>query len=176
MNHKAVDNSSQELTRIYKENYKNIYYLVLSFVKNRENALDLTQDIFMKAFLQIHSFKGDSTVSTWLYAIAKNHCLEFIRKNSRICHELVGLANQVADAEYDPGEELIQEVRRNWIEKSLDGIDNPERNILYLKYKMRLSVREIQDRLDLSESAVKMRLQRARKRIADSYKMSCTAA
>jgi RNA polymerase sigma factor (sigma-70 family) len=172
----ADDHTDQELTRIYRENYKNVYYLVLSYVKERENALDLTQDIFLKAFVRINSFKGESAVSTWLYAIAKNHCLEFIRKNRKIFIDLDEFSNQSAEEEFDLEEELTRESKSEWIEKSLDAIDDPDRIILFLKYRMKLSVSEIQEQLNLSESAVKMRLQRARKRIASAWHSNCITA
>ena len=166
----------QSMDQMYRNNYRNVYYQVLSFVKTRDTALDLTHDIFLKAMEQFEGFRGQSSISTWLYAIAKNHCLEYLRKSKYHFSEITASENQAAAEEYDLEEETARENRNQWIEQLLNDTGDPGNNILYLKHKMNYSVRQIQDHLNLSESAVKMRLQRARKRIATSYADSEYAA
>jgi len=168
--------NNQLMADIYKDNYKNVYYQVLSFVKNRETALDLTQDIFLKVFEHFNTFKGQSLMSTWLYAIAKNHCLEYLRKKALVSSKITEAQYHIASEEYNPEEEMIVEKKNQWIESSLTGKCDPDNQIIYLKHKKNMSVREIQDYMNLSESAVKMRLQRARKRIAAAYFSSVSAA
>jgi len=167
---------NQLMNTIYRDHYKNVYYQALSFVKNRETALDLTQDIFLKVFEQFGSFKGQSLLSTWLYAITKNHCLEYLRKRKLFLSEITENEYQIAVSEYDFDEQTDQENRNRWIDKTLEDTCDPDSEIVYMKHRLNLSVKAIQEHLNLSESAVKMRLQRARKRIASSYYSSVHAA
>ena len=169
-------NDIPSLESIYRDNYKNVYYQVLSIIKNRETALDLTQDIFLKTMEQFAKFRGQSALSTWLYAIARNHCLEYIRRSKYHFCEISANENQIVSEEYDHEEESAYENKYHWIEQSLKDEHDPGIEILFLKHKRNYSVKEIQDHLHLTESAVKMRLQRARKQIASSYFRSNTAA
>jgi RNA polymerase sigma-70 factor (ECF subfamily) len=78
----AVDQATfnmlfEEVFDRYKERVEKWCYKV---AKNRERALDLTQEVFLKAFRNIHTFRGDSQLSTWLYVITRNHCLNALKK------------------------------------------------------------------------------------------------
>ena len=62
---------------------RTVYRLCFRFVKNREDAMDLTQEVFIKAFEKLTAFRGDARFKTWLYRVAVNHCLNHVKKNSR---------------------------------------------------------------------------------------------
>ena len=69
--------------RIVRDNQENVYRLILTVIRNEEDALDLAQDTFVKAYTSIASFSGASSVSTWLYRIAYNTALDFCKKKGR---------------------------------------------------------------------------------------------
>ncbi len=71
------------LGELYNRYYKKVFNKCFSFTKKQEEAFDLAQEALMKAFDNIHSFKGESSFSTWLYTITHRHCLAALRKNGR---------------------------------------------------------------------------------------------
>ena len=66
--------------RLLEEYQQKVFNTCISFVPNREDAEDISQEVFVKVFNSIHTFKGNSKLSTWIYRITTNQCLEFIRK------------------------------------------------------------------------------------------------
>ena len=150
---------------LYHRHYKNVFFLILSIIKDKENAMDLCQEIFLKVCEHLSSFRGDSKFSTWLYAITRNYCLEFLRKQQRYKFESIEPYSQIPDEESGCEEQALYESKKKLFEKEIDESMERDQNILYQKYIMQLSIKDIQKNLNLSESAVKMRLQRARNKM-----------
>src|SRR5437763_12269204 len=69
-------------TEIFRRYHAKVSSWCFRFVRNRSAALDLAQEVFFKAYRHKHSFRGDSSLSTWLFAITRNHCLSSIRKRA----------------------------------------------------------------------------------------------
>lgn len=161
----CLEGNQQDIGVLYQRYYKNIYFLTRSIVKNKENAMDLTHDVFLKLFENLSSFRGDSKFSTWLYAITRNYCVEFLRKKNKFRFESVGASVQLAEAEFDWEEQAMYERKRELLNQEIEQAMERDQDILYQKYINRLSIKEIQEKFQLSESAVKMRLQRARIKI-----------
>ena len=80
---KRTDTCRENAERIVRDNQENVYRLILTVIRNEEDALDLAQDTFVKAYTSIASFSGASSVSTWLYRIAYNTALDFCKKKGR---------------------------------------------------------------------------------------------
>ena len=136
----------------------------MSFVKDTEIANDMVQDILLKAYSQLQKFKGNSRFSTWLYAISYNYCVEHYRKSSR--YTKVDIMEGAELAEVDESEELARfDTRKKCLEHSLAKISADDQEILTMKYKNNSSIKELMQFLNISESAVKMRLARARRRL-----------
>jgi RNA polymerase sigma factor (sigma-70 family) len=160
------DNNS--LGILYDRYYHKVYYKCLSFSRNPDTAFDLAQDVLMKAFSKMKSFKGSSKFSTWLFAITSNHCISQTTKSKKECplgsgHDY----NIIAD---DIDEDALEaRKRREEIELKIDGyltqLNENDRKMLDLKYRLDYSIKDLQRELKLSSSAVKMRLLRARNRI-----------
>ena len=74
---------------LYSRYYNKVYNKCFSFAKNCDDAYDLTQEVMLKAFNKINTFKGESKFSTWLYALAHNFCIESYRKKQKIQHILL---------------------------------------------------------------------------------------
>ncbi len=148
---------------IYDRYANKVYRKCMSFVKNEEQAQDMVQEIFLKVFYQLTKFKGNSRFSTWLYAITYNYCVEQYRKQSR--YKTVELdPKKEAIPEEEEEKELLQ-TRSDHLKQALDKIPPEDRMILLMKYQDDISIKEIMEYLVISESAVKMRLSRARKRV-----------
>lgn len=151
--------------KLYEQNRSRVYHHVLNYVSDRETAMDLTQDIFLKAFENLHAFRWKSTFSTWLYAITRNHCIEYIKVQRRWC--FAPLDNIPAENEDDDpdGNDPDTEELVALLAAGLHRLPDSDGEILRMKYIEKLQVKAICDLLQASDSAVKMRLQRARKRM-----------
>lgn len=157
------------LGKLYERYYRKVYHKCLSFTKNPDEANDIAQDVLMKAFANMNSFKGKSRFATWLYAITKNHCIAFSRERKNIHFENIIYNENLAEETVDLDERELYEQRELIIDNMLKYIRETERNILLLKYQQNYSIKDLQKELNLSASAVKMRLQRARQKVQKLY-------
>ena len=149
---------------LYNRYYDKVYRKCLSFSKDPDIAQDMAQDVLLKVYSQLSKFKGTSRFSTWLYAITYNYCVEYYRKNNRFMTVDIQEGPEMAEADDSHEQELLG-ARSNQLKKALEQIPTEDRMILVKKYQGGISIRELMDQLGISESAVKMRLSRARKRI-----------
>jgi RNA polymerase sigma-70 factor (ECF subfamily) len=134
----------------------------MGFVRDRAQAQDLVQDIFTKLFFQLSKFHGKSRFSTWLYAVTYNHCIEHLRKNNRF--QTVDIEEE-ADIREELSETELLATQQDLLRKALDQVGPEDRMVLLMKYQDDMSVQEIMEILAVGESAVKMRLARARQRV-----------
>lgn len=148
---------------------KHILKKCLSYVKDEDAAADLCQEVLIKIFLHLKDFRKDAHFKTWLYAIIHHTCVDYLRKRKKNVHDVITekLADEVWELieDEDPSEEITIKV----LEQLLDEITPDEKLILLMKYKEKHSVKAIQTSLGLSESAVKMRLKRAKEKINKYY-------
>ncbi|MGK7392020.1 MAG: RNA polymerase sigma factor [Candidatus Cyclobacteriaceae bacterium M2_1C_046] len=135
-------------------------------VKNEDNAEDLAQEILIKLFMKIKSFKAESEFSTWIFSITHHTCIDFLRKNKKVLYQKFTeeLAESLGEDISENGEELL-DFSVEKFEKLLDELDPETRSILILKYKQNLPIKDIQEQMNLGESAIKMRLKRAREKM-----------
>ena len=144
--------------------------LCLSLLNNSTQAEDAAQEIFIKVYRSLRSFRGDSSFSTWLYRIAANHCKDLLRKKSREKTEsLDALIEASGDAQkpWEPALEPPSKDTSHFIETMLSSLSADERLILTLREVQGLSYQEISATLQCSLDAVKARLRRARAAIQE---------
>jgi RNA polymerase sigma factor (sigma-70 family) len=158
--YKAGDNGC--LGALYERYYKKVYHKCLSFTKNPDIAFDLSQDILLKAFGKINTFKGNSSFSTWLFVITNNHCIAFLRKTKNIYFENLDSYINMQQEEPDFEDRIIYEHKEQILEEQLQQISETERKMLVLKYQHNYSITELQRIFNMKASAVKMRLFRAK--------------
>lgn len=151
------------------EKYKDmVFSLALKITKNREEAEEVSQDSFIKAFKALHSFKGDSKFSTWLYKIAYYNCIDRVKKNARVYYytdtidELV--ENRIKSTD-DTMQTIERKERAELMNDCLSELPEDERSILWLFYYQELSLKEIMKVTSLSEANLKVKLHRARKKL-----------
>jgi RNA polymerase sigma factor (sigma-70 family) len=163
------------LGKLYNRYYHKIYFKCLTFVKNPDDAFDYTHDIILKAFSHIHSFKGESKFSTWLFAITHNYCISHSVKHLTIVYGNIPVLDQMKDDSPDEQDLKEREKRENLefeLEDYLNKIPENDKQLLLLKYRKNYSIKKIQDEFGLSGSAVKMRLLRARQKIEGIHAVS----
>lgn len=148
-----------------------VYNKCYGFAKDEDEAKDLTQDVFLKLFVKLASFKGRSKFSTWLYAFTYNHCVNYVTRDTA-----KKIEKQSIDSDYlenigedvDNDKELVS-MQVEKLKQVLELIAPEEKMILLLKYQDQLSIKEIATAMDLGESAVKMRLKRSKDKLVETY-------
>ncbi|CAL2065151.1 RNA polymerase sigma factor [Tenacibaculum sp. 190524A05c] len=149
-------------------NYKvMVFSLAMKMLKSREEAEEISQDTFIKAYKNLSKFKGDSKFSTWLYKIAYRSCLDSLKKNREKYH--TDTIDEITINKINSTDNILEEISRKEraviIKECLDKLPEEERTILWMFYYDELSLKEILEITDLSESNLKVKLHRARKRL-----------
>jgi len=141
-----------------------------SYVREEEASEDLTQEVLIKVFLRIKDFRNEARFSTWLFTIIHSTCIDHLRRNKKNVHSVITekLADELGEM-VDGDEEVGEVLSEQILEELLEQITPEEKVILLLKYKEKHTVKDIQRTLNLSESAIKMRLKRAREKVNKLY-------
>ena len=150
------------------EKYKDmVFSLAIKITKNREEAEEVSQDSFIKAFKAIHTFKGDSKFSTWLYKISYHNCMDRVNKNARKYN--IDRIDEVIENRIKATEDTMQTIERKeraeLMNDCLLELPEDERSILWLFYYKELSLKEIMEVTSLSQANLKVKLHRARKKL-----------
>ena len=147
-----------------------VYTLCLRMTGDREDALDLAQETFFNAWRGLGSFQGNSSFSTWVYRLASNACIDFLRKRKRrqqgesphsLDDEEAPLP-EPADPRGSPEEELERRELRRAVERGLQALPDHHRQVLVMRELSGMSYQEIGAVLDLDLGTVKSRIARAR--------------
>ncbi|NEU67824.1 RNA polymerase sigma factor [Spirosoma agri] len=160
-------NSADSFEALYSRYVSKVYQKCLSITKDSEVAQDYTQDIFLKVFNKLDTFQNQSSFSTWLYAVAHHYCLDQIRLGKRLSTELLSddLTHSVAEVDLHD----TVEGRMRILESVLGELPEDEVTLLRLKHEHGLSIQAISQQVNLSESAVEMRLKRTRDKVQRLY-------
>ena len=150
-----------------------VYNKCYGFANGVDEAKDLTQDVFLRDFVKLGSFKGKSKFSTWLYAFTYNHCVNYVTRNTAKKIEKQSVSTENFDIE-NIGEDIdstrdFANMRVEQLKKVMELVSPDEKMILLLKYQDNLTIKELSEALDLGESAVKMRLKRAKEKLVQKY-------
>jgi RNA polymerase sigma factor (sigma-70 family) len=155
------------LLETYREN---IYYMMLKMVRNQDDAEDLTIEAFGKAFKRLPSFNPEYAFSTWLFRIASNNAIDFIRKKKKSAtlsldqddDDESSIAFDVQSKELNPEQELVKGQHIEEMHKLIDALKPKYKKLVELRYLSELSYDEIADEMDLPLGTVKAQLFRAR--------------
>ena len=148
-----------------------VYNKCYGFAKDEHEAKDLTQDVFLKLFVKLASFKGKSKFSTWLYSFTYNHCVNYVTRSTAKKFEKQSVDYKDIEnlSEEEENDNSFLNMKVDTLKKSLELISPEEKMILLLKYQDNLSIKEIESVLDVGESAVKMRIKRAKDKLKTVY-------
>lgn len=164
---KVLDGHTEYFARLVDRYSHRMYVLIVKIVRNREEAEEVTQDVFLKTFRTLHRFKGECRFSTWLYRIAYTTAISATRKKRNEFMYLEDLAiDNVADSQVDEafGRDDSAPLLEK-LEKGLALLSPDERGLISLFYTENHSVEEIAAVTGLSESNVKVKLHRIRKKL-----------
>lgn len=150
------------------QNY--VFTLTLRMIKSREDAEEVAQDIFIKAYRSLSSFRGDSKFSTWLYTIVNTTAITFLRKKKLDIHSLDNeKVFEIADNQ-DSGlrANLVeQKSKMNMVNNAIALLNPDDAQIITLFYKAEQTLEEIARVLGLETNTAKVRLHRARTRLKE---------
>ena len=154
---------SNTLGVLYEKYFSDIYRLCWYWVKDREHAFDLTHTVFLKSIDKLDQLKRLENYRFWLHSIAYNSTMSFINWQNR------ELMNQEQFEKVYPylidDDAALREKMLSSLEHAMQELPKPTNELLRLKYQENKSIHELQDFYGLSESAVKMRLARARNKL-----------
>jgi RNA polymerase sigma factor (sigma-70 family) len=167
--------SDEDLVRLFVEKQENQYFEILyerysekvyrkclSFVKDTAKAEDFTHDIFLKLITSLPSYKETAKFSTWLYSITYNYCVDKVRTIKKLAE---GELDEEFDLEDLEDDTELREIEAQRLRHALDKVSADEKAILLMKYQEDLSIKEIAELFGVTESAVKMRLLRAKEKV-----------
>lgn len=149
-----------------------VFTLAMKMIKNTEEAEEISQDVFLKAYHALDKFKGEAKFSTWIYKITYFRSLDYIKKQKRrlrtssiddeVEYHLPSVDNTLAELEVDE--------RKKTIRKAIGNLPENDALVITLHYLEELSLKEISDIMDLPVNTLKVRLFRSRKRLAGLLK------
>ena len=152
---------------------KNVFNVALQMTGNREDAQDMAQEAFLKAYTSLSSFRGDSRFSSWLYRIVSNVCLDYLRRQNRRPKSSLTVEDDegetveldIPDESQSPEALLERKLTREAVRRGLRELPPEQRQILLLREIQGLSYDEIAEAMDLEPGTVKSRIFRARKKL-----------
>ena len=165
-------NAFEELVLEYE---KKVYNVALRMLNNSEDAADMTQEAFIKAYNSLSGFRGDSKFSVWLTRIVSNLCLDFMRSRNRRPTVSLSMEDEdgedvqldIADTSQSPEQLLERSLTRESVRRGLQSLPEDYREILLLREIQGLSYDEIAAALDIEVGTVKSRIFRGRKKLCD---------
>lgn len=167
----VVDKDQQAFATLMKRYKKAVYFMILKMIRDADDAEDLTMEAFAKAFRNLHKFKKDYTFSTWLFRIATNNTIDFIRKKKLKTMSLNttlsddggnAVTIDVEDDDNNPQDEYIKSQRKEMVRIFVDKLPAKYRKLVQLRYFDELSYEEIAVELEKPLGTVKAQLHRSR--------------
>lgn len=177
---RAREQNDQKAYAELMERYKKpLYHTIYKMVRNPDDAEDLTIEAMAKAFRNLHKFNPDYTFSTWLFRIATNNCIDFIRKKKLETSSLdkpmqskdgETYAFDVKDSARNPQEESIRQQKIEVVKTIVTKLPPKYQLLISMRYFDELSYEEIADSLNFPLGTVKARLHRAKELLYDIMK------
>jgi len=172
---KGEDDACSKLVSKYREP---LQYHIGKMIREREQAEDLVQEVFMKAFDNLESYNSNYAFSTWIYRIATNHTIDFLRKrklktlsiNDPVSTKDGEMEVQLPDENFETDRAIIRKQRQKMIEHEINSLPEKYRVVIRMRHMEELSYQEISDELDLPLGTVKAHIFRAREMLYKSLK------
>jgi len=176
---RAVAGDEKAYALLLQRYRRPVYHMILKMVRNVDDAEDLTIEAFGKAFRGLHRFKKDFTFSTWLFRIATNNSIDFIRKrklntlsidNAYTDEDGHSVSMNIPDLNLNPQDEAIKSQKEEIIRVVVSMLPAKYQKLVRLRYFQELSYEEIAEEIDAPLGTVKAQLHRARELMYDLVK------
>ena len=167
----TLENDENAYAALLERYKKSVYHMILKMIRNVDDAEDLTMEAFAKAFKSLHKFKKDFTFSTWLFRIATNNTIDFIRKKKLKTMSLdtsytddngTPVSFDVKDGNLDPQEVAIKKQKIELVQMFVTKLPPKYQRLVRLRYFKEYSYAEIAQELDAPLGTIKAQLHRAR--------------
>ena len=161
----------QKAFKAIARRYKNaVALIVFKLVRDRSLVEDLTQEVFIKAFQHLNDFDYEHQFASWLFKIANNHCIDYIRKkklrlysiDDQVKTEDGEIGYEIPDSTYEPDLNMLREQKARLIHQAIDSLPKKYREVIVLRHQDELSYDEIADKTGLPVNTIKVQLFRAR--------------
>ncbi|MRX72056.1 RNA polymerase sigma factor SigX [Bacillus lacus] len=155
--------------RLYSSYHQNVYQFLYYMVKDRVQAEDLSQEVYIRVLKSYDKFEGRSSEKTWILSIARHVAIDWLRKQSTVKKRVMDSFDwdrrQIKDAAPLPEEIAVRGEQVQWIYNALHACSNDQRAVIVLRYIEQLSIAETSEALGWTESKVKTTQHRALKAI-----------
>lgn len=158
-----VEDKEDLIDEIMNKYGQEVLQLVYSYVNNKEVAEDVMQDIFVKCYKSLHTYKGNSNLKTWLWRIAINHCKDYLKSwyNKKVIvteDDFTYMESQKESVE----QIVIQNAEDSRLASAVMNLPIKYREVIYLFYYEELSIKEIATVIEVKENTIKTRLKKAK--------------
>lgn len=158
-----IEDKEDLIDEIMNKYGQEVLQLVYSYVNNKEVAEDVTQDIFVKCYKSLHTYKGNSNLKTWLWRIAINHCKDYLKSwyNKKVIvteDDFTYMESQKESVE----QIVIQNAEDSRLASAVMSLPIKYREVIYLFYYEELSIKEIATVIEVKENTIKTRLKKAK--------------
>ncbi|CUB09129.1 ECF RNA polymerase sigma factor SigW [Bacillus cereus] len=158
-----IEDKEDLIDEIMNKYGQEVLQLVYSYVNNKAVAEDLTQDIFVKCYKSLHTYKGNSNLKTWLWRIAINHCKDYLKSwyNKKVIVTEDGFTYMESQKE-SVEQIVIQNAEDRELASAVMDLPIKYREVIYLFYYEELSIKEIATVIEVKENTIKTRLKKAK--------------
>ena len=179
---KVLSGDANAFEALVSAHQKNVYNLALRLTGNEQDALDISQEAFLKAYTSLGTFRGGSRFSVWLYRLTYNLCIDLIRRERRGAVVSLSVSDSegeeamldIPDTRPSPETELERKEIREAADEAFKTLSDEHRQILSMREGAGMSYADISAALGINEGSVKSRLSRARKSLAKALVKSGT--
>lgn len=171
----VLKGDSDSFEQLVLENQNGVYNLAYKMTSNESDALDISQEVFIKAYTNLSRFRGDSRFSVWLYRLTYNACIDLLRRKKRVSVTSLTVNDQeddapcefdIPDIKYSPETQYERKETRKAVRDAVMSLPEQHRQVVIMREYSDMSYEEIARALHLTEGTVKSRLSRARQRLA----------
>jgi len=130
---------------------------VYSMIKDKQLAEDITQEVFISVYNKLYTFDSNYKFSNWILRIAKNKCIDYVRKYKKLNEDNIDEIINISSKEASPEQTIIFNETKESVEKYLSSLNQLDKQIISLRYSQNITFNDISNILQISESSVKRR-------------------
>lgn len=174
----AIGGSEKAYTKLVNKYERALHFYIMKMIKDKNKVEDLVQEVFVKAFDNLYSYNTNYAFSTWLYRIATNHTIDYLRKkklktlsiDEPVSSRDGEMEMQLPDENAQTDRKIIRSQRQKMVQEAIEDLPEKYRDVIKLRHMQEKSYQEIADVLDLPLGTVKAHIYRAREMLYKALK------